>query len=144
MEAPLRLDVARRQLLDTLARVDQLLTEAEGITLAARSHSPFNDYLTRLPDDATHAVAEGIAEVRSAMLLAVHQGGPVPEPHLNGVWAVRRTLCAAARMMDDLPAGAVPPVVGRIGVDPVGRMRQVFRELDRRLIGPAVAAGGGQ
>lgn len=134
----------QRRMVEAFANLDRLLTQVEYMILASRSHSPFNDYLNRLSDGGSKAVADALSELRTVMLCATREMAPhgVAEPRLNIVWTIRSTLANGARLLDEVAADARHPnvylqIAGRRGdverVDPVARMRQILADVEFRL-----------
>lgn len=133
-----------RGLIDAFSEIDQMLGEAENMILASRSHSPFNPYLTRLPDDQAKVISDRIAELRTSMLCAVRElhSVPPPQPHLNLVPQLRASLGDAARILDRLVSSrgqddlslSIAEAQGIAHQPVVTHMRQVFAQLDRFLL----------
>jgi hypothetical protein len=116
-----------------------LLGQIEQIVTASRSHSPFNRYLTRLNENQTKAVNQSIGEIRSTMLLLVHQSDASNvEPLVHTSWAVRETLAEA---LSQLPEQAQALSIGSgelQGKDidrakALARIRVVLQRLDEVL-----------
>ena len=83
-----------------LREIERLLSRAEEITLASRSHSPFNEYLTQLSPEQYIAVERGISELRTSMICILrHLGVVTKDPHINTVEAVRGILSEAAKRL---------------------------------------------
>ena len=98
------LDMSLRQSIENAFRdIEGLLAQVEEITLASRSHSPFNDYLTQLSPEQHKIVDHGISELRTAMICILRHFGIIGNnPHINTAWAVRTTLTAAAARFEQL------------------------------------------
>lgn len=125
---------------NALREMDAILLKVEEMIVTARSHSPFNNYLTQLSAEQCKALNDGISELRTAMLCLVRREDvKLDAPTVNTAWAIRQSLDAAAAKLAD-----VRPLsdIGRdrhhaTDLDApetlLIQMRDVFKRLDRAL-----------
>lgn len=132
------------ELIDVFAQVDRLLNSAEDMILTSRSHSPFNPYLTRLPEHQARLISNGIADIRTSMMCALRElhEVPLPQPHLNLVPELRAVLANASRVISQVPDSTSPKRLdvlmarsqGVAHENLIAHIKEVFDELDRFLL----------
>lgn len=130
----------KNRFLKALREMDKLLDHVDQIMVASNSHSPFNNYLTRLSDDQAKLVKDGIGELRAGMLILTRDAvGLSNEPHINTTWAVRRTLDSANEKMTEIAALAMIAFEDQRDIDIqipeklMGQMKGTLKRLDAAL-----------